>query len=130
MGLVRPSHERWLTGSAGTAPQMTSTMNDLFRRPALALVLCLPLAAPAQIDAKPAAGGASAPRLQYRSAFADYTPWQDIKPGDWRALNESVKGAGMAAHTMGSMAPAAAPAAGSAALAPASPGHPMHGGRP
>jgi hypothetical protein len=108
-------------------------MNNLFRRPALALVLCLPLAAPAQIDAKPAAGGASAPQLQYRSAFADYTPWQDIKPSDWRALNESVKGTGMAGHTMSSMAPAAAPAAGSAASAPANPshaGHPMHGGKP
>jgi hypothetical protein len=110
-------------------------MNDLFRRPALALVLCLPLAAPAQIDAKPAGGGASASQLRYRSAFADYTPWQDIKPGDWRALNDSVKGAGMTGHTMGSMAPAAAPASAPspAASAPAMPGHsghPMHGGKP
>jgi hypothetical protein len=108
-------------------------MNNLFRRFALSLVLCLPLATLAQIDAQPSADGASERQLLYRSAFADYTPWQDIKPGDWRALNNSLKRAGMAGHTMGSMAPVATPAAGSAASAPVIPSHaahPMHGGKP
>ena len=63
-------------------------MNNLLRRLAPALALCLSLVAlaqPASVD--PAQPGASAAQLKYRSAFADYRPWQGIKPGDWRALN-------------------------------------------
>ena len=98
--------------------------------PALALVLP-PLASAA--DPKP--GGAPLP---YTSAFVDYKTWQDIKPGDWRRLNEGLaSGAGgHAGHTMGGMAPpaAAAPAAKASAPAPgAHKGHQMHqmpGGKP
>jgi hypothetical protein len=102
-------------------------MNYLYRRLAPALVSCLPLVAlaqPAGID--PAQPSASAAPLKYRSAFADYTPWQDIKQGDWRALNDGVKGSGMARHGM------SAPPA-TVASAPAKPvhgGHQMPGGKP
>jgi hypothetical protein len=111
-------------------------MNKLTRSLVPAMALCLPLATLAQPAGT--AASASAPPLQYRSAFADYKPWQDIKPADWRALNESVKGsgmAGMAGHSMGASAPAAAGASASAAAGAASApmpghsGHRMHGGK-
>jgi hypothetical protein len=68
-------------------------MNDLFRRLAPALALGLPLVAlaqPASIDA--AQPSASVAQLKYPSAFTDYKPWRDIKPGDWRAFNYGLKG--------------------------------------
>lgn len=53
------------------------------------MALCLPWAACAQ---EPRVAPASAPPLTYRSAFEGYKPYRDTKPGDWRALNEAVKG--------------------------------------
>lgn len=113
-------------------------MNNLSRWAAPAVALCLPLAALAQPASTGAASpGASAPPLQYRSAFADYKPWRDVKPGDWRAVNDTVRDAGMkgggnAVHGMGgsmpSAAPASAPAPAPKASAPAAPGnHSQHG---
>jgi hypothetical protein len=111
-------------------------MNNLLRRLAPALALCLPLVAlaqPASVD--PAQPSASAAPVKYRSAFADYRPWQDIKPGDWRALNDGLKGSGMSGHNMSAPAPAKAAASAPAATASAPAksghgGHPMRGGRP
>ena len=104
-------------------------------RVALAILMGLPLVAAAQADpANPA--GPAAP-LGYSSAFADYKPWQDIKPADWRAVNDTVRdakpGSGHAGH---GAAPAAAPASPpQAAPRPAAPapaqapaGHQGHGG--
>ena len=113
-------------------------MNKLPSRLAPAVALCLPLLAPAQagpIDASDSK--ASAPTLRYRSAFADYRPWQDAKPGDWRAVNDNVrdvaaKGSGHAGHPMPATSPAAIPAPGANASGPAASGHeghPKHGGK-
>lgn len=100
------------------------------------MALCLPLLALAQY-ARPDPGDskAAAPALRYQSAFADYKPWQDPKPGDWRALNDAlqgtVAGGGHAGHAM---PPAASPKAASApagkASAPSYSGHHKHGGKP
>lgn len=100
------------------------------------MVLCLPLVAlaqPASVDS--VQPSPSTAQLKYTSAFADYKPWQDIKLGDWRALNDGVKGSDMARHSMS--APASAKAAASAPAAAASApaktghgGHSMRGGKP
>ena len=45
--------------------------------------------AAAAAQANPADPASAAPALRYQSAFSDYKPWQDIKPGDWRAVNDS-----------------------------------------
>ncbi|MBE7941236.1 MULTISPECIES: hypothetical protein [Ramlibacter] len=83
----------------------------------LAAVLALPAVALAQAPA-PAHDEA----LRYQSAFADYKPWQDLAPGDWRALNGGPGPAGAAQGLHGG--PAAQPPA-----AAATPPAPMrHGG--
>lgn len=110
-------------------------MHDYIHRLALAVALCLPLLAAAQAASRdPADPKAAGPALRYQSAFADYKPWQDIPPGDWRAVNDKLReaagqGGGHAGH--GSPAPAAAAAAAAApapvpapkASAPAMRGH-------
>ena len=62
-----------------------------------ALSLAVPLsAAPQPTRSDPAATSqpelapVATSELNYQSAFADYKPYQDIKPGDWRAANDSV----------------------------------------
>lgn len=50
-----------------------------------ALSLGVPLWAAAQTPPS-----APAAELNYQSAFVDYKPYQDIKPGDWRAANDMV----------------------------------------
>lgn len=101
------------------------------------LALCLPLGALAQAPTPAvAASSASAPALHYQSAFADYKPWQDIRPGEWRQLNDNVapkdgKGGGHAGHGA-APAPAAPAAKASTSVAPAAGGHKrhqMHGGQ-
>lgn len=66
-----------------------------------ALALGLPLLVGAQglavADAK--APDAS---LRYQSAFADYKPYRDVQPGDWKALNDTVR-SGEGQMSMGSM---------------------------
>lgn len=88
----------------------------------------------AQAQAKPADTASAAQPLRYQSAFSGYRPWQDIAPGDWRAINDSLRGTG--GHTgHGSAAPVQANPAPSGAgpghQAPAAGhgGHHMHGGR-
>ena len=103
-------------------------MHHCIQRLAAASALCLPLLAAAQT-----AGAADGARpLPYRSAFADYRPWQDAAPRDWRALNDALwskdtKSEGARAAT--------APAAPRAASGASAPGHagshgPLQGGRP
>ena len=94
---------------------------------ATAVLMGVPFLAAAQ--ANPADPGASAPPLGYQSAFSDYKPWQDIKPADWRAVNDTVrdaaaKGGGHGGHGAApapapSAAPQAAPRPAAAASAPA-----------
>ncbi len=74
-------------------------MKHLIQRVAPVLALCLAALGP---DATAAQAEASAP-LSYRSAFADYKPWQDTRLGDWRALNDAVKGDSMSAMDMSGM---------------------------
>lgn len=111
-------------------------MNNLFSRLAPAVALCLPLLALAQAARPdPSDSKAAAPPLRYQSAFADYKPWQDAKPGDWRALNDALQGAGAggghAGHAMPSAtSPKAASAPAGKASAPFHSGHHMQGGKP
>ena len=116
---------------------------------ATAALMGLPLMALAQ--ANPADPGAAVPALGYQSAFADYKPWRDIKPADWRAVNDTVRdtkpsgGHGGHGATPASGSPASAtpaPAAGqqpapaptpapspaAPAPAPQAPSHSGHGG--
>jgi hypothetical protein len=59
------------------------------------------------------------PQLSYRSAFADFRPYQDVPLADWRAANDAVAPAPRSASTAAnSAAPGSAPAA--------APGHHMH----
>jgi len=59
--------------------------------------LCLPPLASAQpaqpARPDPADPKAPAPALRHASAFADYKPWTDLKPGDWRSANDSLRDA-------------------------------------
>ena len=115
-------------------------MHNHFHWLAPAVALCLPLATLAQSGrSDPAVASAFAPALRYQSAFSDYKPWQDLKPADWRAVNDKVRdaatqGGSHAGHNM--MSAPAAPAASAAAPKASSPampghgGHQMHGGKP
>lgn len=106
-------------------------MNDLLNRLAPAMALCMPLWAMAQANnADPSSAKAVAPPLRYQSAFSDYKPWQDVKPSDWRAVNETVRaaasaGGGHAGHAVPPSAPATPAPARSM---PGHSGHQMHGG--
>ncbi len=109
------------------------------------LVLTLvPLIAVAAAAPEPVS--ASSSTLPYSSAFADYKPWREVQPGNWRALNAAASGDGMGAMTgmhemdssksvpgmppgSASAAPAIAQAASGAASAPPHTGHHLHGGR-
>lgn len=112
-------------------------MHFLITRLAPAVALSLPLLATAQQSAPPSAK-ASAPALTYHSAFADYKPWQEIKPGPWRRLNDALTAGGAAAsgHASHGAAPSATPMPGAqpapaaSAPAPRHHGHHHHGARP
>jgi hypothetical protein len=108
----------------------------------VALFACLPGLLPVQ--AAPNEALKPAPQLTYRSAFADYKPYKDEPPADWRKVNEAVAPAkggasGHAGHSMGGMKGMAPPppagAASGAAMKPET-GLPMrdgkhpHGGQP
>lgn len=107
-------------------------MNNHFHRLAPAVALCLPLLAFSQASrSDPTDSKTPAPALRYTSAFADYKPWQDIKPADWRAINDNVrdaaaKGGAHAGHASPAPAPTSAPTPGAKASAPAVPGHGGH----
>ncbi|HET9643702.1 MAG TPA: hypothetical protein VFP68_10180 [Burkholderiaceae bacterium] len=105
-------------------------MNNFFQWLAAATALGLPLLATAQPPSDPADGKPASP-LRYPSAFADYKPWQDIRPGDWRQLNDNLRPApGGDGHAGDRAAPTAAHAADVAASAPATsaPAVPTHQG--
>ncbi len=76
-------------------------------------------------------------QLKYISAFADYKPFQDLEPGNWRALNDTVGAAaakpGAPSNQPSQTSPAATPKAGMPLHDMKSmPGmnHPMPGGKP
>ncbi len=71
-----------------------------FMAGALALGLPLLVGAQGMADAAAKAPDAS-PR--YQSAFAEYKPYRDVQPGDWKALNDKVRGGGDGQRSMGSM---------------------------
>ena len=108
-------------------------MKKIFRAGGAAMLACLPLLAAAQ--ASPNQAPKAAPQLAYRSAFADYKPYKDEPPGDWRKVNDAVvpakgRASAHAGHDMDGMkaiAPRApAVAASSAAMKPQT-DMPMHG---
>jgi len=100
-------------------------MNKLFRRLAPAVALGVPLTALAQLATADAVNpSASAPTLQYRSAFADYKPYKDVPLANWRAVNDAVAGSG----GMGQMPMTAAPSNPASAM-PAHENHQLHGGK-
>jgi hypothetical protein len=107
-------------------------MNNLLHRLAPAAALCLPLLAIAQSGRPdPADPKAAVPALRYQSAFADYKPWRDAKPGEWRAANDTVRdaaaqGGAHAGHAMPAASPTSAPPPAPKASAPAMPGHGGH----
>ncbi|GAA0739528.1 hypothetical protein LRH25_30860 [Ideonella azotifigens] len=105
-------------------------MNNFFCRLAPVVALGLPLLAPAQSrPPDPVDPKALAPALRYLSAFADYTRWQDIKTGDWRALNDALRDDGAAAGQEAPAMPLAAPpAARSPAPTVSLPAASAHGG--
>lgn len=83
------------------------------------------------------------PQLIYKSAFADYKPYQDAPLANWRELNDKVAGvpggaSGHAGHSMGGMKgmemvpkPAApASAAMPVKTSPRHDEHPKRGGTP
>jgi hypothetical protein len=72
-------------------------MDTLSCAVASALALGFPLVVVAQqTPVDPADAKAPAPGLFYQSAFADYKPYQDIKPGDWKALVNALRETGKA----------------------------------
>lgn len=94
-------------------------MNMLISRLVPAVVLWLPLPAPAQAAGAAVPVQTKAPDSAWRwqSAFSDYKPWRDIQPGNWRELNDRL-----------APVPASAPLApADKAPAPAAPHHHMHG---
>ncbi|MCK6432774.1 MAG: hypothetical protein L6Q68_07055 [Aquabacterium sp.] len=101
-----------------------------------AMTLGLPQLAAAQARPDPADPKAPARALAHRSAFADYQPFQDINPGDWRRLNDTVGAAALKPAAGGATAsPSPAPAAAASAPPAKMPmqpmqghHHPMHGG--
>ena len=88
-----------------------------------ALAACVPFLAVAQpANTEPPK---ATPQLTYQSVFADYKPWQDTKPGNWKAMNDAVGksgGHGMAMPIGAASAPA--PAASKPAMTDHS-GHQM-----
>ena len=93
----------------------------------LATAMALSLAAPTY--ASPVDPATPAPALRYPSAFADYKPWQDAQPGDWRALNDAVRPPSASAHGHGAVPAIAHPSSPPQAkqAAPVPPGHSGHG---
>jgi hypothetical protein len=56
----------------------------------IALAMCAPILSAAQADkGEPPK---ATPQLTYKSAFADYKPYQDAPLAKWRHLNDNVVG--------------------------------------
>jgi hypothetical protein len=110
----------------------------------VALSACMPL--PATSQAADTESPRAAAQLTYQSAFADYKPYKDAEPANWRVLNDTVAGvsdgaSGHAGHGMGGMGgmkgmemPAMPAASASAPMqmktTPNHDGHHKHGGKP
>lgn len=92
------------------------------------LAVCTPLLAIGQ-----SAQRAEPHILKYPSAFADYKPYRDIEPGDWRGLNDAVGAAALkpvaqpSAAPASSVAPPAKPAMAMPSAGPKVMQHGMHG---
>ena len=66
-------------------------MNNPLSWLAGAIALGLPLLVAAQArGSDPTQAKQTTPPLRYDSAFADYKPWQDTKPSDWRGVNDAL----------------------------------------
>ena len=78
----------------------------MFRTIVIVVALSSAWTATAQTVASPASAlpAAKAEPLTYRSAFADYRPWQEAEPLAWRAANESAAAlGGHLGHVRGSV---------------------------
>lgn len=114
----------------GDSDVFEQNMNHFLDRLVPAAALCLPLLAHAQPRVEPADAQAPAPPLRYQSAFAGYKPWQEVKPGNWRQLNDDLATppgtpsghSGHGATTRPATTAPAAPTAAPAPLAPRLPG--------
>lgn len=112
-------------------------MTTLLLRLVPTLALCSLWVAQAQAGgSEPVASHAQHPALVYTSAFTDYKPWRELKTGDWRAVNETVREAGLKAgsHATGHGAPTplstdAVTAQASMPAAPLQGDHTMHGAK-
>lgn len=111
-------------------------MHHFLCRRATAVALGLPLLAAAQGRSDAADPGAPTSGLIHSSAFADYKPYRDVAPGDWRLLNDTVGRAALkpAAKTPDTAPPSSAAAASAPSTKmpmPNMPGHHHHpkGGR-
>ena len=98
-------------------------------------LLSVAAAQPAATDSPPAAQG-----LRYDSAFADYKAWQDLRPAEWRKVNDTVReaapqGGGHGAHASPAASaprpasgPSPSPSKPSTTPVPAHGAHGHHGG--
>ena len=87
----------------------------------------LPIAAaqPVATDSTPAGQA-----LRYDSAFADYKPWQDLRPTEWRRVNDAVRDAAAQGGSHAGHASAAASSPRAASAPPPSPSKPGTGPEP
>ena len=94
------------------------------RNSTLSWVAGLFACAPMLVVAQPVEATRPTAPLKYSSAFADYKPFQDLEPGNWRALNDAV-GAAALKHG-GSASPSASPSGSPPSTAAPKAGMPMH----
>ena len=69
---------------------MALDMNKRIPSPVAALLALAFASASQAAAAQPADPAPTGGPLRYDSAFADYKPWQDVGPGNWRALNDAL----------------------------------------
>jgi hypothetical protein len=97
------------------------------RQVAAAVVVWLPLMALAEAASSDMAQGEqTASRLRYQSAFADYKPWTEVVPADWKSINDALGQNASEGHSghSGHSSPHAASAA-PAASGPVMPSKPV-----
>ncbi|SFN29128.1 hypothetical protein [Variovorax sp. OV329] len=108
-------------------------MNNPFSRLTAPLALGLPLLAFAQ-QPDPADAKMPDAALRYQSAFSDYKPWQDIKPGNWRQLNDDLlRQTGPGVHAHHGLSETTSAPGSLTTRSPSPAGHqdrPVHGGKP
>src|SRR4051794_16166378 len=107
-------------------------MNYFTKRMVSAIALCVASSHWAHADKRDPTLVTGGPTPTYRSAFEGYKSWQDVKPGDWRELNDAVRQGGMPgmghmhdlttpASDAGHMSHPSAPSASAASAATPSP---------